>query len=409
MRFRKIVYLRYFPLTEHIYYDLYLDNLQKEGFEVEYVDIKALFFPDQEMEEYKGFNNVVKMYSYHELKKYLLQQTPNTLIISIMTFENRVIKVFKLLSRCECKTAVFARGVFPLLPEINKEKEKIDKHNNTLLQIINLIKKATQIKRLLRRLYFNLNAKFFKEDGVALKKDGKIKPYDFVFKAGIEGIRGLGHGYEIDNQVSKLVEVNTIDYDSYLVKKEGKSLVNYPYIVFLDQCLPYHPDAKALNIRTVNHDSYYIELNRFFDQIEEIYQLKIVVAAHPKSPPYKNFNPFNEREFFLNSTCELVRNSEFVLSHSSTSICFPILFKKPILFIDSNEIENALPNHSIMMKYLSEILGCLYTRYDEEFKNRTELRYSSEKYSKYKYLYLSSEKSENKLSCDIFIDFLKDK
>ena len=44
MRFTKLVYVRYMPLTSKIFNDLYMDEAIKAGIMVEYWDISKLFF-----------------------------------------------------------------------------------------------------------------------------------------------------------------------------------------------------------------------------------------------------------------------------------------------------------------------------------------------------------------------------
>ena len=108
-------------------------------------------------------------------------------------------------------------------------------------------------------------------------------------------------------------------------------IIRNKYVVFLDVFLPYHPDTPLMNLPLIEYpDIYFSEMNSFFDLIEDKYNLEVVIAAHPSA----NYigNEFNDRKIIENRTRELVRSSEFVLSHHSNSISYAILYNKDIVF-----------------------------------------------------------------------------
>ena len=77
---------------------------------------------------------------------------------------------------------------------------------------------------------------------------------------------------------------------------------------------------------------------QFFKTFEKKTGLKIKFAAHPKSLK-KNVAKYSlDLDYSIGNTEELVKNSSLVLLHSSTSISYAILFKKPIIFLTSNEL-----------------------------------------------------------------------
>ena len=54
-----------------------------------------------------------------------------------------------------------------------------------------------------------------------LKKLSFVKHYDYVFCSGKNGIVTIGVGYNIDNLNSKLVQINSFDYDKFIENKSN--------------------------------------------------------------------------------------------------------------------------------------------------------------------------------------------
>ena len=118
--------------------------------------------------------------------------------------------------------------------------------------------------------------------------------------------------------------------------------------MFLDQFLPFHPDAifvKKFNPKTTEK-KYFPALNKFFDDFEKSTNTKVVIAAHPKSD-YENRNCWGSRKFIKYDSLDLVKNSKFVLAHQSTSLSYAVLLKKKIIFLTSNEYIRSYDNFTV--------------------------------------------------------------
>ncbi len=390
MKFNKVVYVRYFPLTKGIYTDLYFAELIKNNIQVEYLDVTALFYSDRITTVPFEFSGTVKIVSYKQLDDYLKEQlNDNILYISIMTFEWRVFRLFRLFTKFNLNLGVFARGVFPSSTEPDQR---------------------SKIARIVRAISFERIAFFCANKITWLAKNkGFIKPYDYIFKAGEYGYWGLGIGSEIDFQKAKIIEVNTVDYDQFLIHNKFPSVLDEDYIVFLDQYLPYHPDVSYFKMKTVEPESYFKEVNGFFDRLELETGRKVVIAAHPKAERYKEFNPYNNRPIFFNQSNDLVKEASIVLTHASTAICFPICYEKKIILLVSNYLNEVLPSFLVVAKSIVNACDATLILIDKEEKIHITNKINSEKYSDFKYKYLTSKVSENLLSKDIFINFLKSK
>ena len=123
-----------------------------------------------------------------------------------------------------------------------------------------------------------------------------------------------------------------------------------------------HHDDYRMNYKYHNVPvtlKYFEEMNNFFAKLEKKFNLEVIIALHPNCF-IKNYSKyFNFRRCIKSDTARLVRNSKFVLSHaSSTAINFAVIYKKPIIYIITNEMQRSyltLKRHLIKKKSLSII------------------------------------------------------
>jgi len=176
-----------------------------------------------------------------------------------------------------------------------------------------------------------------------------LRPYDVVFAAGQA---------MLDRQTSafRTVPIALCDYDQYAQITEVKRKVEVKYAVFLDIYLPFQSDLALVGMQPINSVRYYADLNRLFDGLERKYGIEIVIALHPKAL-YQN-DEFCGRRLFSNSTPEIVRDAEFVICHTSTSVSYAVLYYKSVLVTYTDDIEmhysaNLMPQIRALSKSLS--------------------------------------------------------
>ena len=385
---KKIIYISYEPLTEKIIEDFYIQEAQNNGYEIEYLDLSKLFFSNVLLPKIDA-QYIVAVSKLKDLEKYLLSQdNKQTLYVLLIAYEYRVVPLFSILTKYNCQTVYFSRSA---LPYINNSESTIF---SRLRRLINLKSFITSVQNKYAYL---------------LKKYGLIKYYDIIFAAGKSGIQSIGFGYQIEKAKSKIVNMNSIDFDRFFFKMSDFKLVDGKYCLFLDEYLPYHPDFELLNIKTVDPKIYYRVLNEFFDIIETKYKIEVVIAAHPKAEKYKLENFFNGRRVIFNKTAELSRYAEFSISHCSTSVSFSVLNMKPIFFLYSNDILEVMPHYFKFISYLSETLGGTLLNIDNILIDDICIMDIDEsKYNDYKYNYLSSEESERRKSSDIIFQTISE-
>jgi len=388
MRFNKIIYIRYIPLTAKVYKDFYMDEVEKAGIDMEYWDVSALFFKNSYDQEDSSFlTNTIKFDTYDELEKAIIKLQPlaNKLFVSIMTFEGRVLKLYKMFTKYNCVLAVFGRNMLPL-PAQNRKSIYYSVKNISFEKV----KRFLNTRSIIRG-----------------KENGRIKPYDIMFLGGTEGWKGIGIINENDVAKAEIIKVNSDDYDNYLMLKGAKRIIDYDYILFLDEYLPLHPDTLLFGIKNVSEKQYYPELNKYFDRVEEQFGMPVVIAAHPKAVRYKNEDFFNGRKVFFEQTSQLTEHSNFVLAHDTTSINYAISFNKRLHFITSKNIYNEINMVHRNSANFADFLGCNLQWFDKNDPINLIEELPVENYEKYRNKFQTSCETQNKLSKDVFIEFLK--
>jgi len=229
------------------------------------------------------------------------------------------------------------------------------------------------------------------------KKMGLISPFNVVFKAGTA---------PSDVKSLREVPINFFDYDNYMnANKIKERIIKGPYCVFLDVNLPFHDDLKWVGLTYVDPKKYYLSLNKFFNLLEKKYKIEVVIAAHPTAKYDDKI--FYGRKILKGVAPQLVKDSEFVISHHSTSISYAVLNKKPIVFIYSDDILRAYKETIVsFIKDFSEYLGRGMWNIDEITSAEQVVigPVSEQKYDMYKYSFLTSKEVENKRSEEIFLE-----
>ena len=377
------------PLTAKIYKDLYIEEAIQTGIEVEYWDITSLFFKRTfGQEDSSHLTKTKKIVSYVDLENAIISEQPllRTLFISIMTFEGRVGKLYRLFTKYNCTLAVFGRNMFPV-PAADISS-KIKRLGNFTIPKVMSFWQTIQVKK--------------------QKLNGQIKGYDFMFLGGSMGWQGIGNIDNKDVLNAKVINVNSDDYDVYLQLDNVGPLVKNDYILFLDEYLPLHPDTKLFGIRNIPPEQYYPDLCKYFDRVEAQFGMPVVIAAHPKALKYKEQNYFGGRDIHFGKSAKLSKYAFFVIAHDSTSINFPIAFGKRLHFITSENIMKGINKVHRNVVCFANYLGCNYQWFDKEGPINLIEEVPLEMYRKYKYDFQTCPETELKLSKDLFIQFLRE-
>ena len=128
---------------------------------------------------------------------------------------------------------------------------------------------------------------------------------------------------------------HSFDYNIYLENTPKKKYLDK--IVFIDQDWPL-PFELAIRggKKFVTFDNYWKSLNLFFDYLENKFNKEVIIARHPRAK--KNVKISNKKIVY-NFTEQLIKYSFLNITHTSNAIQFALLYKKPLLIISTNELE----------------------------------------------------------------------
>jgi len=232
------------------------------------------------------------------------------------------------------------------------------------------------------------------------------RKYDFLFT------RGQVISENFNFSLKGNIGINSPDYDAFLLDSSESTGFIYEkkYAVFLDVFLPFHPDLPLMNLPTINNpEKYFLEMNKFFDMVENSYDVEIIIAAHP-SAKYTG-SEFDNRKIFEFKTKDLVKNSEFVVSHHSNSISYAILYQKNIIFCYTSNMKKIYANS--LLKHQADYASYLDLKVFNTSKvKKSDLPDLNEKSLKKNYQtfiddFLTTQSSTMKTSVEVILNFIK--
>lgn len=266
---------------------------------------------------YKNYNNLKNYYlenHLNNLKKLLLNFKPD---IGIMYLHDNFHKRVALF--CKKTTSIKMLHINTnMIPE------------NIIIRPKGIYSDILISKNIFSNLFY-IYKKFF---NLLFSKNEKVINYNFDYTVA----SGAAGKYIQDFKNSKKkIYICSSDYKkSFKFKLKKKN-----YAVFLDEDLFFHRDYKRQSReKKFVTKNYFREMNNFFKFIEKKYKLKIIIALHPKCTKRKEIKKlFDNKRCLINKTHKLVSECKFVFAHpSTTSINIPLIFKKPITFLVTNEL-----------------------------------------------------------------------
>jgi len=374
-----------------------IDYFSKSGFEVFFLDLSFLIDGQNVKNLYKDQSRLIgcKVVSIHkkkELDSFVKESAANTIFIDFVAglseYDLNIGKVFRILKKYNAKYYLISNGNIPSSLE---EQSSI----------------ASTVYLRIKKVLINPNKLF---EFVARKIIVQLIKFDLIYPKphrvfGIKDNPSL-LGYIKKYQISKssFFSINSRDYDIYLeyMKAKGKEIKTDKICVFLDEDHTNHPDYFVLGDPPLNTDKYISSMTLFFDYVEKITGLSIVIAAHPKSRFSSDNHPYGNRLFVKGNTVGLIAKCKMAIAHSSTSINFPVLFCKPITLVVTSEMKkrsNIITNIKNFAREL-EISDIDIDSGDDINKFKVDLgkQYT---YKKYLYSYVKNKKPIKKSTWEV--------
>ena len=221
------------------------------------------------------------------------------------------------------------------------------------------------------------------------------------------------------NQIN-LINFNSWEYSSTIIeeKQNLEKLVKEKYAIYLNPHRQFSLDHQGSANKKEDSlmygisspetiEEYCVLLDNFFSNIERIFNLKVIIASHPKSLEEGNLSYLGNRKAFCNKTSELVKGCEFVISRNSTSLNYAVIYRKPLIFFYSNQTKKSFITY-YHIKFLANMLKTksinINDKIDENLLKSLN-KFDLEAYKNYETNYLSS--NPNKKNYTILLDEVK--
>ena len=390
-----IIYIIESPYTKRDHHRFGVEIFQNNGFQTQVWDLTHIFHPDYTLVplDHFSFDGLTVFGSRAEVSKHISLLNPAEVLV-INTSAGWLDKLwfFKMLKKYNLKHAMVALSI---VPSSNKDSISPKKTINKLLSF-----RLSKIS-----LYYGvIKNLIIKKCPFALLR---ISPAVFFF---VSGENSFNYYCFPVNSTTKVVWLHALDYDRYL--EENKKPISSGTLnkgVFLDAYMPYHPDFALLGeTNPLKADEYYPNLCRFFERIENEQNTKIEIAAHPRSDYRDPPKYFGDRRVHLGKTIECVRSAKFVIAHSSTAINFAVLYRKPILFVFTEEM--AKNGYSRVVDNFASSLGKKSINIDKPYNIDWDqsLLVNEEKYSSYQNSIIKKTGTKEGLSWQMVADVLRD-
>lgn len=169
---------------------------------------------------------------------------------------------------------------------------------------------------------------------VPRRLSSKIPPPDIALGSGSETQRDIPSNCPI-------IWAQSFDYEKARILDASSDQRKFAGAVFLDQNLGYHPDQAHSSLQSpVDVNRYYPQLREAFDALE-LSGLEVTIALHPKAAAGDVNALFGDRQAIWGSSQLLLRDAALVLCHASASVSYAVIWRKPVLFLSSNELERS--------------------------------------------------------------------
>ena len=329
---KKIAYIFYYKFNKMKYAQYGLEYLN-QFLEINVLDVSGSHEKQKTDDVYEEkINKIFFLKSAKEVRKTLINISPDYIVLDVPeSFENEILEItrdlsFKSLKFYTSQTINVSEGL-NLIPKIK--------------YFIQLIFIHLDFKSFFYIFFEKIKLFIFSLINIFLKK----KKVFYADKFFIAGDKAMPIKFKKNEKNFKVIHVHSLDYQNTLDYKfqSKENFNNGKNAVFLDQILLNHPDYKLVeNFPCPVTNKYLHELKNFFNFIEKKFNYKIVIALHPRcnDNTLNLYENFFKLKCFRNKTMELVSNSNIVIAHpSTTALAYPIIFKKPLTFITTNELE----------------------------------------------------------------------
>jgi hypothetical protein len=370
------------PLTERDMVRMGIEVLEKK-FDVHILDCTAWLMPEALATRVKtslSRNNLYRVNSLREFKAKIVNERKGYAIDYIGQFSIQAVLLFNELKKNGFKLIVLDSGATPT--------SELKVSFRTIIERLVRVFRFTVLRQHINARMINLLLKILpdqKPDYALVAGDAWKKNQRFI-------------------SAHMKIPAHSFDYETYLQVKKEKPRWDFDYAVYLDENITGHEDNYEIGL---NHPAtskhYYPAFNKFMEEFEKTSGLKVMIAAYPSCIRSECEKRFNGRQVFFGETASLIRNAKLVFAHGTTSISFAVLWRRPLVFLTSNEIERSWyqPSIEIRRKILSATIVNIDNN-DSVIDMKKWVNLKDGLYKRYEETYLRSKESSELSLWDIF-------
>lgn len=381
---KNIIILIETPLNKRDYNRFGIDILMQNGFDVQVWDLTPFICPEDSMTALNDpvEPNICKRFTkIDDFSAEFSLLDPSSLIINLIVYRLRVLSVYRILSKSKLEYCVTMNNALPATA--HKKPSLLYRINNS------------NLKQKLNYIFSKLPFQWF-----------GVRPASLILLGGEKSL--TSNPYPIDENTKKLW-IHAFDYDLYLKDIKTHNEEDSGMAVFLDQYLPFHPDfIRSGSSFPATSEVYYPLLSTFFENMELETGISTVIAAHPRSRYEDHPTFFGKWSIIKGKTIELVHSSKVVLIHNSTAINFAVMFRKPMIFLTTEQLNEGwmgLDIESMASKVGKKPINLNETLAIEWNK---QIAIDETAYSKYETDYIKRSNTPKLPFWQIFADYVKD-
>jgi hypothetical protein len=392
---KKLVFLTPYPISNFEKEKWCFDYLRGEGFEIQVLNLTKLLNKRLKFGNVNAVGHphnqalrdsfVHQVASYRELDCLVRQFSGDALFIDYLVGVSDITlkeeRVFRVLKKHRARFTFLLSGALPLPSPLAVStsgvlkvlQSKVLKAVTSPGKLVNFFAAKVILLLTKHQILYSLPTVVFGGESDVLRSYIKKRNFD----------------------ATKLVRINSTDYDASVLflRKAGGELPGCKNIcVFLDEAATHHPDFAILGMMPPDSKTYFSNMNRLFDFIEEDMGLDVVIAAHPRSRYESMPAAFGERPVIKDKTVELVASAKLVVAHMSTSISYAVLFRRPTIFAKIPGM-GASSHLNLMVETMAAALGAAPIDLEkDDFTTSPLLRQGNlENYAEYEKCYVKTE------------------
>lgn len=387
---KRIIILAESPFDSRDHKRFGIESLKRNGFAVEVWDLSHILrfkvYSDGTVPKIHECSELTVFFEKKEAFRRISEFDGSDFVINFTSYGINSFWVYRALTKARVQYAVQMSGMLPLLGPGETLSASYWKKLKKIF--------PPSFRHISNMFVSRLSPKWF---GIKLAK--------FILAG---GEKCFVYHYPVDRKkFTETLWTHAMDYDLYLeIERRSFSEHEENTAVFLDEYLPFHPDRLYDGVQDlIGPEEYYSMLDRFFCRVEEALKLEVVIAVSPRSDYENNPSYFNGRRCIKGKTPELVKKSQLVLAHDSSSLTFANLFQKPVMFLTSKKLSRSNPPIKRLANWFGKkpIFMDAESVIDWDFEMMMDKGY----YEKYRQMFIKTDFSPEKPFWQIVADRLK--